>query len=67
MDTTTTLLTPREAAAELRISLSTLQRLVREGRLPMVTTSAHRRGIRRASLDSYVDRNERFAGARRAA
>jgi excisionase family DNA binding protein len=64
---TTTLMTPREAAAELRISLSTLQRLARDGRLPVVTTSPHRRGIRQTSIDRYIDKHEKFAGAKRRA
>lgn len=60
-----TLLTTREAADELGVSLSTLGRLVRDGRLPIVKASTRRRMIRRAALDHYIDRNERFAGQRR--
>jgi excisionase family DNA binding protein len=61
----TTLMTRREAATELSVSLSTIDRLVREGRLPIVKASARRRMIRRESLTRYVDRCESFAGEKR--
>ena len=59
------LLTTREAADQLGVSLSTLYRLVKVGAIPLVRVSARRRGIRPASLDAYVARNEHFAGERR--
>lgn len=50
------LLTFREAADVLRVSLSTLERLVAAGRLPVVRVSNRRRLVTAADLERYIAR-----------
>lgn len=50
----TILLTKRDAAAHLRVSVRTVDRLVASGALPTVTVSSSTR-IRRCDLEEYVD------------
>jgi excisionase family DNA binding protein len=47
------LLTVPEVAAEIRLGITTTNRLIREGRLKSVKIDGSRR-IRRADLDKYV-------------
>jgi len=48
------LVTYRDACEQLRVSYSTLQRLVKAGELRAVTLGKRMRRIDRASLDAYM-------------
>jgi excisionase family DNA binding protein len=47
-------LTPKEAAALLRLNLDTVRRLLREGQLPGCKVGARQWRIRRTDLEEYL-------------
>lgn len=49
------LLTPQEAADELRISVKTVQALLRNGTLPHLDLGYRLKRIRRADLNTYIE------------
>lgn len=53
------LLTAREAAAYLRVSESTFQRLVRSGNIPSYSLAKRIVRFRRQDLDMFIDSQQR--------
>ncbi len=60
------LLTIDEAAEALNVSRRTVYGLVHDGKLATVTIGRSRR-VRQASVERFIERNERYAGERRRA
>lgn len=55
------LLTPSEVANELRISVKTVQRLLRDGELPHIDHGYRLKRIRRSDLNAYIEKRYKNA------